>query len=201
MAHQMALKNFTAIVNRHYHVNLKPNQVDASELYDKCCAKETGLRKKISVDAYGSVDIVKQAMRRAAPYLQCRDGKSTSELLLAGSVSKGAGKGKGEPQLQDMVLAEDEVFYIDGEPAPIIDLDNMLHDTCGVAYTSATKAGIALRKAQDRPIRRPCIVVCKKMAFEACSAVERKEVLTHFKPITMTLYFREPRGPPRPSYV
>ena len=126
-----------------------------------------------------------------------RTSNATTTPASAGSVPKGAGKGKGEPQLYDMVLAEDEVFFIDDEPAPIFDLTNMLHDTTGVTYTSATQAGVALRKAQGRPTRRPCVVVCKKLAFDACSTMERKEILTHFKPDTMTLHFREPRGPPK----
>ena len=72
----------------------------------------------------------------------------------AGSVPKGAGKGNGEPQLYDMILAEEEVFFVNGEPAPRFDLREMMPDTTGVAYTTATQAGIALRIAQQRPTRK-----------------------------------------------
>ena len=44
MAHQSAVANFVAILNRLYNTNFKPNHVDARELFDKCCAKEATLR-------------------------------------------------------------------------------------------------------------------------------------------------------------
>jgi hypothetical protein len=60
---------------------------------------------------------------------------------------------------------------------------------------------VHLLLAKARPTRRPCVIICKKMAFNKCSMEERRDLLQHFNPSSATLHFKELNGPPKPYEI
>jgi hypothetical protein len=105
---------------------------------------------------------------------------------------------KGDPQLSEMTMVDEDVFFIGDTPAPLFDLDQVFPTTTGITFASATKAGVALVKAKKAPTKLPCLVITKKIAFDNCSAEERRELKEYFNPSKGMLHFKEKNGPPKP---
>jgi hypothetical protein len=130
---------------------------------------------------------------------------SPSVLAPAGSILKGVGWSapKGEPLLSEMELVDEDVFMVDNKPAELLeftDINDLDKDSTGVAFLSATKTAVHLDRLKKKTMttKLPCCIVCKKQAFDAASTKEKAELKQSYKPITVTLHFKEKKGPPKP---
>ena len=87
MSQPANLKSFTAMVNRLFVINLKPNQAAATQLFDDCIARERNFAKRFNNDQSGSSPLVQQVVLRCQPHLCLRDNNT----------NKGKGKGPLSP--------------------------------------------------------------------------------------------------------
>jgi hypothetical protein len=106
---------------------------------------------------------------------------------------------RGDPALADMELVDEDVFIVEGGPAELFDATDMDNNSTGVAFLSATSAAVHLisQKRCGKPTKLPCCIVCKKIAFDAGSMLERQELHDYYGPTHLKLHFKEKHGRPR----